>query len=303
MLLIPPSPLMVHANSKNLSLFFILMISLLLSLPLEGKAKENISRAIEKKTCVLNELAKLSSEEKEALEILLYYPFKRAEFAYTLFGDKPMSFCILPPCVRTIDRHAPYVFFAHPENKPFLLGYKTWQRLQKDLTQQRYLLFFHNNTALIINKPLFEEHARKHPQLVQSAFGKEIDSQKLLQKFEKAPWETLEVLFKHSTLLGILLGYGEHNSRLFAQEYDLQLFGGRYLLKNEEQTKVCSHLGVLNETDPHLYCIIPVNFAADLHHSETNELKKKYGEMHQKMSAIYSQSNWLEITLQQLVVE
>ncbi len=91
-------------------------------------------------------------------------------------------------------------------------------------------------------------------------------------------------------LFGILLGFGAHNSFLYGKSICT-----RCILKNKIKLE-----SFCKESYPFLL-INKVQFKADLKHSETRHLQNKYRELHEKISALYSRKNVLDITLKELM--
>jgi hypothetical protein len=110
--------------------------------------------------------------------------------------------------------------------------------------------------------------------------------------------------------LGILLGFGKHNARLFQQKEDLLEKEDRlkkygiYKLEpiQKELQLMNAKLQSLHEHDSYIIASINrVCFAADLEHYETLKLRNKYDELNIKINEIYSKADWLEQTLLQLI--
>ena len=124
------------------------------------------------------------------------------------------------------------------------------------------------------------------------------------------------VIKDNQMLWGILLGYGVHNAKLYYKRDKLEQFINSEILpkipekkpiptKNfssieEEYEYLNSKLQLFGE---HIYSPLLVrtlHFVADLEHSETKTLKKKYRDLRGKISAIYAKGDFLEITLSKL---
>lgn len=124
------------------------------------------------------------------------------------------------------------------------------------------------------------------------------------------------IIQDNQMLWGILLGYGVHNSKLYYERTKLDEF-----IYFEELPKIpkmkplpSSPFSSIEEECEYFYSLLkpfgeynyspliirPVHFMADHNHPETEKLKNKYNKLRSKISAIYAQGDFLEITLSQL---
>jgi hypothetical protein len=151
--------------------------------------------------------------------------------------------------------------------------------------------------------------------LFRKAFGKDITGPILVEKIEK-DHKVLFILSNQQTLLGILLGYGEHNARLFDKRNQISHFVYKkkfpktpVIIPNPSegfsslQDEFSSYFSILTHFGDRKYSplvIRSVFFVADHTHPETIALQQKYKKMRGEISAIYSKGDFLEITLSKL---
>jgi len=210
-------------------------------------------------------------------------------FAYTLFGDKPVSlgghFLELPEANR--------IFLDFPSI--YWKRWEVWKKYAEHFLMKNYLLFEQDageNRKFIffINKQAFVLCVKRHQAIFDRELGKKVQGEELLVEFA----EGKTPLWKNELLLGILLGYGEHNARLFAKRAKIEglslLFGDIF---PNEYRMIDKHLNFFEEGK--------VTFVADLHHPETAVLKKKYQKSTQKIAENYALRDFLGVTLQKLM--
>lgn len=165
----------------------------------------------------------IPKHDKEAIEKLFYSLFNGEHFSYTLLGDKPMSWTNYSTTVFDSDD-----FLSLSELK-FRKRWKIWKKYADLFPMTHYLLIEipSNNDGkrdiYFINKHYFIDKVNEHLGLFQEALGKNIRGALLLKKIEKDQ-KLLSFFDDHQMLLGILLGYGEHNARLYAQRDKLSPF-------------------------------------------------------------------------------
>lgn len=200
-------------------------------------------------------------------------------FAYTLLGDKPLSFesYIKPRLIFDIDW--PFL----PRNIRLHQGWQTWQKYAPLFLSNTYSLWAEDShrvenatTILFANKPAIYEMARSHPNDFQDVDLYEEIKTKAFFK---------EVLKGHEGLIGTLLGYGRNNAWAFmARETDPNVF--------------LTRISYAEECDEKLFCY-PF-FVVDPHAEETKNLSHKYQQTRKKILAYYEGKDFLEATLEQL---
>lgn len=260
-------------------------------------------------------LNKIPTSEKEDLEKLFHDLFIRGNFSYTLFAEKPMSLADYP--ITSFDSD------GIPSNSGlrFQKRWGVWKKYAHAFPITHYLLieepFEMNGSKIIyfINKKYFISKVNEHLNSFQEALGKNITGALLLKKIEENH-KILSFFHNHSMLLGILLGYGEHNARLFDKRNQISPFVYRkefpkipikipppskgFSSLQEEFNSYFSVLRHFGDCGYSPLIIHSVHFVADQMHPETIVLKQKYREERGRISAIYAKGNFLEITLSQL---
>jgi len=267
---------------------------------------------------VRNVLNTIPQDEQEALKLLFYELFNENNFSYTLFGDKPMS--LTGYFTTSLD----YNGVPSDEDISFWNKWDLWKKYAHDFPTTKYLLIEEprekNGTKQIyfINKKSFIKKVDKNIKLFQKDFGKNITGSILLGNIENNP-KVLYLFDNKPGLLGVLLGYGKHNSFLFDKRNKLSSFVYRKKLPETPvkipdpsegfsslQEEFNSYFAVLTHFgDPGYSPLIihSVHFVADKKHPETIALKQKYRTMRGNISATYAKGDFLEITLSKLTEE
>jgi hypothetical protein len=247
---------------------------------------------------ILDNFKSIPFDDQENIKYLFHNIFLQQDGAYTIFGDKPVSSAgsfVIASWEATIMEPAQVGKFGR--------SWKTWQNYKDRFPLQKYIIvgerFPFKKSGLVviytfvINKKSFIETLNNHLILFESVLNKKIDAENFLDNIETGKCSFLTSINRNEMLLGILLGYGEHNASLFYKRSKRS--HARKLFPLDEVKLECTD----KESYP-MMLINPVQYSADLDHPETKALQKKYKNLRKKISEIYSQGDFLEITLTQL---
>ncbi len=265
---------------------------------------------------VRDTLEVIPKNDQEVLAKFFHVLFNPGNFSYTLFGDKPMS--LMDYLTTPFDSDG---VPASSGQLRFKRGWELWKKYAHLFPLIHYILIEnpveHNKfkNIILINKKYFIEKVNGHLSLFQKVFGKDISGTLLLKKIEENP-KLLSCFDHHSLLLGILLGYGEHNACLYATRDKLSPFVYRtefpkipvkiptpsasFSSLQEEFNSYFPLLTLFGDAEYSPLIIGSLHFVADHKHPETIALQKKYRKMRGEISAIYSKGNFLEVTLSKL---
>jgi hypothetical protein len=249
--------------------------------------------------------ANISIEDREVLEHffrnLLFYQ----GFAYTLFGDKPISI---------------EVFDLDNPKKPSLFRYscqgcKTWEKYVPFLPKNNFIFLFceypeHDFCEIsLINKRAFYQVVKEHQKEFRSFLGTN-DAEEVLQLLiqKQSLWNT--PLKNRDDLIGLLLGYGKNNPQLFQKRREIrgiELKKKRttpspgYASVEEELKALNASLKSFSSEEKFTlnYLRLP-GFVVDQSLPETNLLKKKYIKQRKFITEQYAKKNLLEVTLKRL---
>jgi hypothetical protein len=248
--------------------------------------------------------------------------FKYEEFAYSLFGDKPMSFSdsllneysanqlleflsLKDYCQDALEN------FVEP-SEIFKKRWETWKRYRNQFKLKKYLLLDKKRgdqvRIFLINIEAFKQVVNQNINLFKKNINPSISAESLLTQFEYENTDVFDILHHNEGLLGILLGFGKHNAMLFQQREELERKKkfGVYKLENIQNklNLANTRLKPLRKHDPYIIASINrVCFVADPEHYETIKLRHKYDNLNRKINEIYSRDDWFEQTLIQLTSE
>ncbi|MBS4167403.1 hypothetical protein [Parachlamydia sp. AcF125] len=240
-----------------------------------------------KTECTSSILNQISQSEKEQLEAFFAELVVDAHFGYSLFGDKPVSLTghfLLTPWNNVLE--------LHKIDGDFWQKWKIWEKYQKQLEITHYLLvkepasFKNSQFIILINKKAFIHAFTKHAALFHAILGAGLKPEKILQEIAEGKKTFFESIRHNPTLLGLLLGYGEHNAICFSQK-------GKIL-------KMSCLRSFGDDSRFSLLRVGSLYFLADFKHPETQALYQKYEKLRGRLSTIYAHGNFLPITLSKL---
>lgn len=260
--------------------------------------------------------AELTLQEEEDLKVFFHYLFAENELGYTLFDDKPVSFCFLPtgaPAISVKDR----TFKIYKKGSlPLLSGVKAWNKIKSFKGNSNYIFLITEKNGLpelafLINKEAFAHTFNENVDLFKHAYGQKVTAESFLERFENNEINVKELLQSHWQL-GVLLGYGRHNSMLF-QRRETLLEGRKEIPWNPQANPslefdsleaellfLDQHLQPVFIGNRFLQQVVPVNFSGDLDSLETFLLQTHYKTVHRELSLLFSDANWFQMILERL---
>jgi hypothetical protein len=249
---------------------------------------------------VSDELRKIPEVEQTQLKSLFYKILNQDHGAYTLFGDKPVSISgsvELTPWDNTIE--------GIPCGGLFWKEWSVWEKHKHLFNPKKYLFFkeqsnnklVKNSFVFIVKKEEFIKTINKNKRIFEKILDREIVAENILKNIQENKITFLDSIKHNHILLGILLGYGKHNAGLFSRKYrdDFETGISCDLKKNNK-----IHLKPCGDYHYSPLVIKSTHFVADLKHPETRKIQKNFCELRGKISAVYANGDFLEITLRQL---
>lgn len=286
---------------------------------------------------ICNILSLIPDGERAEIESFFAFLVCNNECAYTLFGNKPAT---------VVDVSLDFLsmwYLCHPDEYIALeKGWLAWEKYSSLFSSDFFVIKENKSSTtrqlFFINKKSTLCAIREHITTFEDILGASIQPEKLLEELCHPQISCMATLKDSPILLGILLGYGEHNSRFFAKRsqlcmilhkkmnlpyfnYAQDVLSAKSLflvnLKWRDDPSDCTlsscrslaedlnHI-VANEEECELEYghyfldrfLSPV-FIADRSHPETEELRKEYIDTREKIYQAYSQGRFLEVTLQQ----
>ncbi len=210
--------------------------------------------AKKQQTALHKELTSLSEEESVRLREFFEYHFFFSDFAYTLFGTKPMSIGRL----------------LSTENAK--KGWEAWEKIRGSFNSKEFIIrkYIHNNHEFILvaNLKNVEEIYLQNQAWFNQAFQNRITFDDLTLCL-KNDGPLFQQLMKNHLLIGILLGYGAHNAELFAKNQ---------ILSNDEKIPLEAFSYRIHPIFYIFSKAMPISFACDPTTDETKELKLRYAK-------------------------
>lgn len=166
------------------------------------------------KVYVQQQLAQIPHNDRDVLR--LYFETLLAQnFAYTLFGDKPVS---------EDGYYAP--LYGDNSMKCALLrqGKEVWLKFHHLFTGQKFVFLYQRRgdfeDVYLINKKAVLDTVRMHLEEFRKVLGDHITPEILLEQLMRSDVQYYDVLHHHGGLVGLLYGFGHANAFHF---YRLQL--------------------------------------------------------------------------------
>lgn len=279
----------------------------LLSLVLGGSC---IIFFTKKNVTIFTELNKLTTEERYYLEGF----FKSCAFedlSYVLFGHKPMAYmCFVKP--ESFHAHYKHLSFSDMKTKK---GLAIFRKYQPFFSKRKFIMYIDDSepdtvAITLVNKKNFICTFNKYRQDIEKILGEKLTGEDIL--FQMAQEDHFALPFTSDALLGILFGYGNHNSQLVQRRTEIcdQLektyLLKKYVLLHRERENIDQRMQHFVSFQEKYSSIIKKpfmglpKFNADRDDPETKELIELYTRDQKKIKQIYSQPNFLEIVFKRL---
>jgi hypothetical protein len=237
----------------------------------------------------------------------------RHDFAYTIFGSKPMSLadmCLQISPNLPIHKHLKARFIFAKLKRSLNTWYKYRDGFHfKDfifLDQEEDL--FDCLVFILINKNNMINVLNDHIAIFKEKLGDSFTPESFLAKLEKRELSLAQAIQDSDRLLGIMLGYGERNATLFQERFDLLRAVSKR--KKENLPLDCILLGRLEAIEAKLGdfsepeeepILPPLYFLADTSHPETIALKQQYTRDRQKIERLMRKPKFMDRVLNRLV--
>jgi hypothetical protein len=263
-------------------------------------------------------LSQLPEQDRDVLNRLFYQLMNDDFFSYTLFGDKPLSLSgefVLTPYQNTLS--------GLRSGGVFWKQWAIWKKHENKFPIKNYLFIEEPSlncqnvvNIFFINKKAFLQTVTLHLDTFRQLLGYSLTADSLLEKIEKERCFIKNINYSER-LLGILLGYGDHNAKLYCRRHHLRKFivsqtmprlpekipsPSKNFSSIEEECKFLHQK--LSAFEDHNYSPLvlpPIQFAADRCHLETKQFKQKYARLRGNISSLYAQSSdSLELILTQM---
>jgi hypothetical protein len=275
----------------------------------------------------VNNENKIPKRDQQAVENFLYRIIFEDEFGYTLFGNKPLTFHGYSTSHNKYQLDLRDSFYYQLIS---LVNFSNKKSFQEALTTSKYFnlgsdndfvfifeydLSDHTYYIVFVNKKAFKETVESNLASFQKKFGN-LSPEMILKKFELERYAFFKELYKDELLLGIVLGYGSHNTELFVRRnHLLNLFNTISNHSNEISHPNSSFASLEAELEnldkifasyddnytPPLDVVMPVSFGRDKKDEKTIQLTSHYNEVRDKLTQIHALPNHgMELILSKL---
>lgn len=209
--------------------------------------------------------SEMGDDDFNELKKTFVFIFKNNELAYTLFGEKPLSFCSIGSNL-FIDFYSTrsIVSFWNFNSLNLQKPFRALEKIKKFISSNFALILDKDSGLFIlINKPEFTKVFNENLNLIQTTLKQRITADEFIEKLEKK-----EINFpsnENHLITGILLGYGTHNSIIFVEEFvsgSEGVYSGIQKTLREETIKSQA----FRDRDERLLVVQSVNFAVDNSH-------------------------------------
>lgn len=259
-------------------------------------------------------LSTIPSEDQILLENYFRNLVSYQNFGYVIFGNKPIAWAHITTKSIIFDKEKACCL----KSNHLLHGYNTWLKYSHSINLEKFILRSYphkhdpsTHEILIINKQKVLQVIQDNISLFNRKLGQFIKPIHILNELQTKE-NVLEVFRGNHDLVGIILGFGVHNSTQFQMRYTLlrnQIFSPPYdphLMNSlgtivEEMDRILFHQTTFPHPDQTLMFIDLPYFAEDASHPESEQIRNQYFADQRLIGEIYSQGNFLEITLEKLI--
>lgn len=255
-------------------------------------------------------IEKIPSQDKESLNNLFRYLITFESIGYVLYGDKPMvwdSF-FSGNFYLTLKKARIFNFNRSWED------YLVWKKYQHFFSIENFIFRVFPSSYdskymsyLFINKKNVIKKIKTHFKVFKQKLGEAITPEIILSRLETKDKIIEEVFEGHEDLLGILLGFGVHNSLMYQKRENLDRSEKGRAPFDFAKIKKINQINLTyfdSEEEDGLFNFINLPcYVEDKDHAETVELRQKYKRLQKLLSAIYSEGSFLELTLHALTTD
>ncbi len=259
------------------------------------------------------DIVAIPHQDLKKIKFLFEYLIDHHDYAYTIFGSKPMSladFCLEAP--RDLS------FYKWIGSRILMLKrravLKAWYKYRDEFDFKDFIFLDEENdwinclALILINKNNMLRTLQEHSSIFKEELGKDFTPESFLEKLEKREVSIAKSINKSQKLMGIMLGYGVRNATLFQQRFDIMKAMWKiekdHLPEDEILTKklatVEEQCGDFSELDVDPI-LPPLYFLADVSHVETITLKERYEADRRKIEADMKQPNFMDKVLKRLI--
>lgn len=251
-------------------------------------------------------LSAIPAEDRFELEQLFIKLFLNDHFGYTLLGGKAIS---LTGVVQEVEW--PDLLAGSRKGRVFWKHWDTWSKYKPLFSMPNYLFLKEDSKVvdgvtwiILINKQKFKETVDENILTFREKLG-DVNTESLLSSLETGKTSLQQLIRGNETLLGILLGYGELNSRKYEKRALVvkKLCASAFILSSYHDNMATdptqlNHGSFQPSNQPsYILKVNPVSFCGDPSDWETAYLEKCYQKFNEKLAELYKDGKVFETTL------
>ena len=164
-------------------------------------------------------LEKIQECDRVQLEQFFQHLLWSEQFAYTLFGDKPLSIIGCKKILPNGEIAGKNLQFYHV----LIQHWKVWKKYESLFSMHDYILFAKEDEnwiqIMLVNRRSCLETISTHLSLFQEALDSKLTQNELLDQIITSKDLFRDGLKNHHSLYGLLLGYGLENAKGFEELY------------------------------------------------------------------------------------
>jgi hypothetical protein len=285
---------------------------------------------VSKKQDVARKLRSIPAEERVFLEAFFRDLISMDDGSYVLFGSKPASLMPYAEWEKR-DLEFNFRFLSVTDFSPEKKGFEIWQKYQHLFPSKTYVLvksrFSEYMAALfLIHKQRLFGVLSEHFTDFQEIFPQFGSAKHLLHAMLDDPSILQQICQEHDLLLGIILGFGKENARLFERKMKIAAFlfprkcgchaswlrhpflqptpsPGFATLEEELEAielKSDGPIDIENGWGIQWALHFPLGFLVDTTKTDLTKLRAELKQERSKATLAYHKKNFLEVTLQEL---
>lgn len=227
-------------------------------------------------------IAKIPLEDRETLEKFFDFLIHNSIIGYPLCGDKPVSIETFPSLARIPTQYAIKIFSKHPGYSIVWKGIKTWEHYSHLFPSNNFFFRFVSayNTIVLINKKAAFNVIKENLDLFQKYTNTNQNVTEFLQEVI-CPKDKDYMIRYHTTLLGILLGYGRNNSIAFTKKHYFQKLEGFKLYNSDDSLNAIMNPG-----------FVIINNGTN--EEENGKIRQTFRQAKQMIEASFEKGHYLE---------
>jgi hypothetical protein len=247
----------------------------------------------------------IPKNDKEILEDFFSYMISCEYFGYVLFGEKPIA-------AGGFDTHFTNDNMSNEgamKQHRIRLGWETWEKYAELFPSENFILRLSKNPIspsfywiVLINKETCLKCIKTNLDIFKFVLGPSVTPELLLHQLAIKEDIYRDVLKEHDGLLGILFGYGRHNSMNFQKKNKLFKKAKFLYSKEKKSYSPAVKLTPFNTLQREPFLIDLPRFAEDRKHIESVKLHCSYKATWERLSHIYTSRHFSEITLEKLTM-